>query len=167
LAALCRQDRPGAWEVVVADNGSTDDTAAVALQWQHKLPELRVADTSARRGVNYARNVGAAAARGDFLVFCDADDAATPGWLRAMAAVSCSADLVGGYLEPYAVQHHRACSWRPPKPRDRLPEKMGYLPYTLGATLGVRPGSAGSGGGRWLIRRQVHSGFEKIGVPTP
>jgi glycosyltransferase involved in cell wall biosynthesis len=138
LAALCEQDYPGAWEVVVADNGSTDNTAAVAVQWRHKLPELRVTDACARKGVNHARNVGAAAARGDFLVFCDADDAATPGWLRAMVQPARTADLVGGYAEHYAVHHQRACSWRTPQPRDRLPEIMNYLPYAVGASLGVR-----------------------------
>jgi glycosyltransferase involved in cell wall biosynthesis len=138
LAALCEQDYPGAWEVVVADNGSTDDTAAVAVQWRHKLPELRVVDAYAHPGINHARNVGAAAARGDFLVFCDADDAATPGWLRAMAQAARTADLVGGYVEHYAVHHQRACCWRPPQPRDRLPEMMNYLPYAVGASLGVR-----------------------------
>ncbi len=139
LTALAGQDYTGPWEVVVADNGSTDGTAAVALRWQHRLPGLRVVDAAARKGINHARNAGAAAARGDYLVFCDADDAATPGWLRAMTAAAREADLVGGYPEPYAVGHHRACSWRAPiHPPDRLPEKMGFLPVALGATLGVR-----------------------------
>ncbi|MGK4579533.1 glycosyltransferase [Kitasatospora sp. HPMI-4] len=138
LEALSRQEYPGAWEVVVADNGSADGTADAAREWRPELPELRVVDAFARKGINHARNVGAAAARGDFLVFCDADDAATPGWLRAMAQASRTADLVGGYPEYFAVHNRQACSWRRPQPRDRLPEMMGYLPYAVGATLGVR-----------------------------
>jgi glycosyltransferase involved in cell wall biosynthesis len=138
LEALSRQEFHGAWEVVVADNGSSDATAAVAAEWQHKVPELRVVDAAARRGINYARNAGAAAARGDVLLFCDADDAAAPGWLRAMALAVTDADVVGGYPEPYAVRNQRACRWRPPPPRDRLPTMMDYLPYAVGASLGVR-----------------------------
>jgi glycosyltransferase involved in cell wall biosynthesis len=138
LEALSRQEYSGVWEVVVADNGSSDHTAAVAAEWQHKLPELRVADASARPGINHARNRGAAAARGDLLLFCDADDAAAPGWLRAMVAAAADADLVGGYPEPYALHNQRACRWRPPQPRDRLPTMMNFLPYAVGASLGVR-----------------------------
>ncbi|MGO4612689.1 glycosyltransferase family 2 protein [Nocardia sp. 2YAB30] len=137
LAALSRQQYPGAWEVVVADNGSSDDTVAVAIEWRPKLPRLRVADASSRKGINHARNVGAAEARGDFLIFCDADDSATPGWLLAMAKASHTADLIGGYPEPYVVHNQHARTWRPPQPRDRLPEMMGYRPYAVGASLGV------------------------------
>jgi glycosyltransferase involved in cell wall biosynthesis len=138
LEALSRQEYPDAWEVVVVDNDSSDGTAAVAAEWQHKFPELRVVDARAVAGINHARNAGAAAARGDLLLFCDADDAAEPGWLRAMAVAAADAHLVGGYTQPYAVHNQRACGWRPPQPRDHLPTMMDYLPYAVGASLGVR-----------------------------
>ncbi|MET8542306.1 glycosyltransferase family A protein [Kitasatospora sp. NPDC004799] len=64
---------PGPWEVVV-DNRSSDDTVATALRWADRLPDLRVVAAPTRAGINHARNAGATAARGDVLVFCDADD---------------------------------------------------------------------------------------------
>lgn len=74
------------WEIVVADNGSTDRTAAVVESWADRLP-VRLVDASARSGPSAARNLGAAAARGRILAFTDADDVVFPGWLAAVAAV--------------------------------------------------------------------------------
>lgn len=85
LAALADQAWDGEWEVILADNGSTDETRSVASVWAERLPSLRVVDASARRGAAHARNRGAEAATGAALLFCDADDVVAPGWLRAMA----------------------------------------------------------------------------------
>jgi GT2 family glycosyltransferase len=85
LTALAGQDWPGSWEVVVADNGSTDETVSVAATFEDRLPSLTVVDASGRRGAAHARNTGARHATGRFLVFCDADDVVGDGWLSAMA----------------------------------------------------------------------------------
>ncbi len=139
LEALARQTYGGPWEVVIADNGSTDGTLELALSWAGKLPGRRVVRARHRRGVNHARNIGAAAARGDLLIFCDADDIATRGWLQAMAEVARTADIVGGYLDQEALNDPRIRSWRPmPQSRDCLPIRLEFLPYAAGASLGVR-----------------------------
>ncbi|HEY2642401.1 MAG TPA: glycosyltransferase family A protein, partial [Galbitalea sp.] len=98
LEALAAQEFAGSWEVVVADNGSTDDTVARALEHAASLPDLRVVDASQHRGASHARNVGAGAAKAPFLIFLDADDAAQPGWLPAMAEAARSADLITGRI---------------------------------------------------------------------
>ncbi|MDN4481744.1 glycosyltransferase [Demequina muriae] len=85
LGALAAQEWDGAWEVVIADNGSTDATADVARSWSDRLPALTVVDASARRGAAHARNVGARHARFAHVVWIDADDAVQPGFLAAMA----------------------------------------------------------------------------------
>lgn len=84
LAALAAQRWSERWEVIVADNGSTDGTLEVVRRFAGRLPELRVVDASQRRGSGYARNRGAAVARGEWLAFCDADDVVAPGWVAAM-----------------------------------------------------------------------------------
>jgi glycosyltransferase involved in cell wall biosynthesis len=100
LRSLSAQTWAGEWEVVVADNGSTDDTIARALEFAELLPDLRVVDASQRKGPSHARNVGAEAARGPFLIFLDADDVAQPGWLETMADASRLADLIAGPTVP-------------------------------------------------------------------
>lgn len=93
LAALARQDVAFAWELLVCDNGSTDDTAAVALRWTDQLP-VQVVDASARRGAAAARNIGAARARGAILAFCDADDIVADDWLLQVEQAMSGADYV-------------------------------------------------------------------------
>jgi glycosyltransferase involved in cell wall biosynthesis len=84
LSALAAQVCTYSWEAIVADNGSVDATAAIAASFSDRMPMLRVMDASARRGAAYARNAGAAAARGSALLFCDADDEMAEGYLEAM-----------------------------------------------------------------------------------
>ena len=86
LTALSRQQWHGSWEVIVADNGSTDGIAAVVEKHKQNLPQVRLIDASGKRGAAHARNVGAAAARGKAIAFCDADDQVGSGWLAAMGS---------------------------------------------------------------------------------
>jgi len=103
LQALYAQQGIGPFEIVVADNGSWDETATVALRWAAHAPahggRLRLADASDRRGANAARNQGVALATGRLLLFCDADDIPAPGYVAAMAAALESADGAAGRLE--------------------------------------------------------------------
>ena len=137
LAALADQSYEGRWEVVVADNGSSDRTREVAHAWAHRLPCLRVVDASARVGGAHARNVGVAAAGGDFVAFCDADDEIAPGWLTALAAAAPEADMLGGPLDESTLNmpSHR--------PRgetghaDGLPVRLGFLPIAPSSNCGI------------------------------
>ena len=136
LDALGAQTFEGAWEVIVADNGSTDGTAARAMAYADRLPGLQVADASSVRGVSHARNVGASVARGDFFLFCDADDVVTPTWLERMAAAAETCDAVGGRLEKL-VPAKRAAAPLPVSTHD-LQLWSGFLPFASGANCGVR-----------------------------
>lgn len=81
LDALARQKLDAPWELIVADNGSTDRTVAVAAGWSDRLP-VRVVDASARRGPSAARNIAVRHARAPLLAFCDADDRVADDWLE-------------------------------------------------------------------------------------
>jgi glycosyltransferase involved in cell wall biosynthesis len=97
IAALARQDLDGRSEVIVVDNGSRDETAALA-------EGAAVVDRVIRRprgaGPGAARNDGARAASGELLAFIDADCRPTPEWLRAGLAAAASCDLVQGRVVP-------------------------------------------------------------------
>lgn len=139
LAALAAQTYRGEWELVVVDNGCGDRSMDIVRTWAPRLPSVTTVDATARRGLNRARNAGAAAARGDFLAFCDADDVATPGWLDAMAEGAARGDIVGGRLEWETLNDSVVRAWRPQAAMTDLPIDIdhGFLPYAAGGNMGV------------------------------
>jgi glycosyltransferase involved in cell wall biosynthesis len=60
-------------EVIVVDDGSRDRTAAVAESFRGKIPGLRVLSNGANRGKGYSVRHGMLEARGDIVLFTDAD----------------------------------------------------------------------------------------------
>lgn len=60
------------FEVFVVDGQSKDKTRKVVASFQPKLPKLKLL-TAAKRNVSYQRNLGSQKAKGDFLIFMDAD----------------------------------------------------------------------------------------------
>jgi glycosyltransferase involved in cell wall biosynthesis len=81
---------PGAVEVIVADNASTDRTAAVARD--HGCTVVRVE----KRSIAVARNGGARAARGEVVAFVDADMRIHPETFNAIDAALETGRYVGG-----------------------------------------------------------------------
>lgn len=98
LTALAAQTTDLEWEVVVADNNSTDGTAALVRQIAQDFPvDLRVVPADRAQGVSHARNAGALASRGEVIAFCDTDDRVAGGWVQAAwDAVRGGLDVVGG-----------------------------------------------------------------------
>jgi peptidoglycan/xylan/chitin deacetylase (PgdA/CDA1 family) len=79
LASLKQQDFRGDWEIIVVDNASSDETAAVARSYGVKVihePEI---------DVTHARQTGFEAAAGDIIVQADADTTYPPNWLSRIA----------------------------------------------------------------------------------
>ena len=74
------------WELIVVDDGSTDDTSAVLEGLAQFEPRLRVLHQD-RGGVSAARNVAIAHARGQYVAFLDSDNSWEPEFLRVMVAV--------------------------------------------------------------------------------
>jgi glycosyltransferase involved in cell wall biosynthesis len=84
LDAIAAQRGAPAFDVVVVDNGSRDDTAEVAEA--HPL-RPRVLRRQRGAGPGAARNDGVAAAAGAVIAFTDADCVPVPGWLAEALAV--------------------------------------------------------------------------------
>jgi glycosyltransferase involved in cell wall biosynthesis len=102
-------------ELIVVDNGSTDDTAAVARSFSRPGLAVRYVHEG-RRGKGHAYNAGIAAARGRVLLFSDDDMRFPHNWIEGMCAPiwSGEADAVAGgiriakHLErPWMQEMHR------------------------------------------------------------
>jgi len=86
LESLLNQDYPAeAYEIIVAENGSTDNTTEIVKEYPVRLFH------SDRRGPSPARNLGVSHSQADIIAFTDADCVATPQWLS---------QLVQPYVQP-------------------------------------------------------------------
>jgi GT2 family glycosyltransferase len=154
LAGLAAQhwDRP--WEIVFADNGSTDGSPARFEAFARAHPQIgtQLLDASAAPGKPYALNAAIAAARAPAVAVCDADDVPGAGWLAAMGAalerhalVACRIDF--DRLNPGWVARSRGAIQH-----DGL-ERLAFLPELVHA-----------GGGTMGLQRQL---VEEIGGFDP
>lgn len=72
-------------EVIVVDDGSTDETVAIVRAIRDRRLRLMTNDSA---GVSAARNLGARHAGGEWLLFLDADDRLRPGAVAALLAAA-------------------------------------------------------------------------------
>ncbi len=138
LDSLVAQVWDGAWEVVVADNGSTDRSLEIAESYRDCLPGLRIVDASDAPGVSHARNAGAAAAAGSSLVFIDDDDVAGEGYIAAMAEALREHEFVCARWDVDRLNPYWTRALRPSGQSDGpMTYNYDFLPYAAGGTLGI------------------------------
>jgi glycosyltransferase involved in cell wall biosynthesis len=100
------------FEVIVVDDGSTDDGAKIVERFEDSRIRLIRQENA---GPGAARNRGLAEARGELIAFLDADDEWLPEFLaesvRLLEAESSAAAVVSGYVE-FPVNTSRESMWR-------------------------------------------------------
>lgn len=96
LSSLLKQKITVPYEIIVVDNNSTDETAAKASAYR-RVRLIR----ETYPGASSARNSGARAARGDILVFLDADCIAPPEHLARVHRILSQTSSVDGVAGPY------------------------------------------------------------------
>ena len=89
------------WELLLVDNGSSDNTAEVVASFKGRLPIRLVREEAA--GLSHARNRGVAEAAGTYICWTDDDVRLDPDWLAAYAAAFArhpEAAVFGGEIIP-------------------------------------------------------------------
>ncbi len=142
LSALAAQKTRYAWEVLIADNGSRDNTVAIATSFRDRINRLVIIDASARRGAAYARNTGAHAATGEALLFCDADDVMADGYVEAMGRALEAHSFVACRYDFRQLNRSWLASARGQRDGQEQGLAGGYchptLPYAGAGGLGIR-----------------------------
>lgn len=151
-----------AWELLVVDNGSRDETAGACRELAAELPvPLRVV-CEPEPGLSHARNRALAEAQGRVIVFLDDDATCHPGFVDAHARAFADPDVVasGGRIRPVLppdvrgrLRRHLECALGGPtghydfgRVPGEIPGERGiFLPF--GGNLGLLRGEALALGG--------------------
>jgi glycosyltransferase involved in cell wall biosynthesis len=125
IESLLRQ-QPMFSEIIVVDDGSTDETSDVLRRFGDHIRVLKTQN----RGVQYARNHGAAGATADWLTFCDSDDLLLPGFTAHMRA----------FIRDYAEYDILYCNFATFTGKQVGPDKFSQAPtsyFSGGRRLGA------------------------------
>jgi glycosyltransferase involved in cell wall biosynthesis len=143
LSSIADQEGAGSFEVVVVDDGSSDNTATLVTEFAVGRPEFSVLRHPVNLGRGAARQTGLSAARGGLIAMVDADIVLPAHWLHYCTAALASdhVDAVGGVPLPDGDVSF-------------ICQKLGLRPRIVLPSVPV-PGSNG------LYKRRV---FELVGV---
>lgn len=145
LEALTHQVAAPSFEVIIADNGSSDALDAFLEAWMDRL-DLRRVDAGRHAGEAFARNVGMAHATAEKQLFCDSDDVVASDWLAEGCAALVRVDVFSGpghKVRDPALKGGRHSAWAL-LDRDLAPGgslKIGAhtdWPILFGANFGMR-----------------------------
>lgn len=124
LASLAAMGLDGS-ELLVVDNGSTDDTASVAAEAASQLSSLRYV-YEGHPGLSHARNAGIEHATGEIIAYLDDDALVTKGWRQALLAAYDDPEIAG-------VAGRVQLRWRGARPEWLVPRlETWYAGYDKG-----------------------------------
>jgi glycosyltransferase involved in cell wall biosynthesis len=174
LAAIEQQTLPrDRFEILVVDNGSTDDTAAVA----RRIPGVTVLEET-QPGSYAARNRALAAARGEYVAFTDADCLPAPDWLEtALRAAQAHPrfGVLAGRIELYDETRPEGRAFSDYERLFSFPQSFAergncatanwFSPKVVFDKLGGFDAALKSGGDRQMALRIRDSGLPLVYVP--
>lgn len=151
------------WEMLIIDDGSTDDSRDIALAAAKADPRIRLLGNPSR-GPSTARNVALNGARGDLIAFCDADDLWAPDKLATMVRLFADTKVDAAFARIAFFDDHGSRTLSTvPQGALTIPMLLGENPVCTMSNLVVRRSVFRKSGGfdsrlvhnedlEWLIR---------------
>lgn len=180
------------WELIVVDNNSTDDTAAVLAEFVSRLP-LRALHEAAP-GKSNAANLAVRHACGEYILWTDDDVLVAPDWIQQyFAGFQCypDADVFGGRIDPWfegIPPRWLARGFRQiagvfaamdlnipagPAPENFFPfganmaiRRSAHLRHAFNPRIGPQPGSSIRGEEWMLVRELRRHGSKVVWLPN-
>lgn len=140
LYALQNQDFSGIFEIIVADNGSKDDTVKVVGEYIGTMRNLKLIKANIKKGAAHARNCGVEMAESDVVLFCDADDRVSSNWVAQMLESLNTHQIVAPRMEHFEISNSRFATLRKNMQVDGLlnTDFQPSLPFAGASGLGVK-----------------------------
>ena len=121
----------GDWEIVLVDDGSTDNTPAIAAEYKQRLGDKLQYVRQENRGLPAARNTAIRSARGEFLAILDADDIWLPERLaRGVALMDADPEVALLHSRVVFMDAEGRPMLYPSQDRRRLRGKIARQIYT-------------------------------------
>jgi len=89
-----------AYDIIVVNDGSKDKTANIVFDLSENSKRIQLIDLQENRGRGFARHAGVNKAKGDYIVFIDADITLPESWLAKIIPHLGKYDAVGGIAVP-------------------------------------------------------------------
>ncbi len=159
-------------EVIIVDDGSTDDTYQRAKALMAEYPQQLVLISQGNQGAAAARNAGLRVARGKYIAFLDADDRYAPGFFEAaFRRLESDPNLVAIFCEIEFVNAHRPLEpWQKKAMEDVAPGDL-IVRTEIARQLGGFPidkAFRGKGAGEdCVFRQQVLAAGKMLKLQSP
>lgn len=134
-------------EVIIVDDGSTDDTLQRCRKLERSSGMIEVLHTRENRGTSEARNLGLRTARGELLLFLDHDCIPSLGWTANMISALSNESIVCGAIESPASPYLKLCHNIAQFHRFMPGRRSGREDFMVAANSGVRRSALAAIGG--------------------
>jgi glycosyltransferase involved in cell wall biosynthesis len=135
---LVQELKPEDYEIIVINDGSTDDSEAIARKYLQKSPNIKLLNQE-NRGLSAARNRGIVSSKGRYIQFVDSDDYLEPDVMRHLLdKMDCEGlDILRFGYQNVNEQYHVIQPYKYPKYNDDYTDSVTDGTTFLGERMGI------------------------------